>query len=823
MFELTAEQVRRTFTGESIAEILKRNQDVSSEIGGKESFFGLEQKRFFDGLKRGVEIGGPAHHVFVTGLGGRSLETVADCLRGIVALSPRRNLESKDLICLHNFKNPACPNFVFVPKSLGPGLKESLRELSDSLQKKIPKMFEKGGEADLAFNAYKLERWEDFRNKMAEIGFIFRNGRLAPASRKKSEDGALKPLSEEEFNAFSELELADFQNQMTQAQNMTQELNADMQKKLTFIQDCAMTVFCESSFAELTDLLQKFNVQKKVSLEESLPVLSFVQELKGYVLENKDLFMDLLIGNNFGSNGAIADNSYKKRMFLLPFEVNVLIDRSSETGPPVVVEKNPKFNRLVGKIGAYLGPDGHHRTDHTKISVGSLLRANEGFLIVDLMDVFRSPGSYQVLMNSVKSRQLEITTLAAFFGYEDMSDFRPEPIPFNLKLILCGDEQLWHLLCLKEPGFKDVFEIKAHVLPQVAGDERQIAAFASWARKFAKNHGLSRLTDESLGKLVEHGMRLADSREKISTDFLALASIIREADGLVNGEGDIGPAHIQEAINKKFWRSDALYERIQELIAEGTILVDVNGEKVGQVNALAVYDMGDVSFAKPSRITADAYPSPKPDFIGIEKASKLGGNILGKAELILQSWLRSKYGCHAPFGVSISTAFEQSYSGVEGDSASLAEVCVILSAITGVPIRQSVAITGSMNQHGEVQPIGGVNEKVQGFFDVCRACGQLTGNQGVIIPHQNVKNLMLREDVAEAVEKKEFHVWPAETVADCVSVLTGMEFGESSAGSGSEERPNPFSENSFNYLVVEKLREFFSLGKQLYGQEKENK
>ncbi|MFQ6111703.1 MAG: Lon protease family protein, partial [Nitrospinota bacterium] len=459
------------------------------------------------------------------------------------------------------------------------------------------------------------------------------------------------------------------------------------------------------------------------------------------------------------------------------YRVNVIVDNSDLSSPPVIHETNPNYNNLFGRIekrplfGTFI-------TDFNMIRAGSMIRANGGFLIVNALDVLLNPGVWPALKRSIRNQEVRIEELAEQYGFAWTGGIKPEPVPTNVKVIMVGSPHIYHLLYALDEDFRKVFKVKVDFDHNMERSPENIEAYASFIAYRCREEGLLPFDREAVARVLQHGVRLAGDKKKLTSRFSEVVDTIREASFWARKEGSpvVRAQDVQKAIDEKDFRSNLLEEKIQELIGEGTLMVDLEGAVVGQVNGLSVYNVGDFTFGKPSRITARTFMGEE-GVINIERESKLSGRIHDKGVLILSGYLGGKYARNRPLPLSASICFEQSYEGVEGDSASTAELYALISCLSDLPVKQGIAVTGSVNQRGEIQPIGGVNEKIEGFFDVCNARG-LTGDQGVIIPHQNVKNLMLKQKIIDAVAQGRFHIYPIHNIDEGLKILTGVEAGE---------------------------------------------
>ncbi|MCA3749600.1 MAG: Lon protease family protein, partial [Rubrobacter sp.] len=481
------------------------------------------------------------------------------------------------------------------------------------------------------------------------------------------------------------------------------------------------------------------------------------------------------------------------------YQVNVLVDRGGTDRAPVIYEDNPTYKNLLGRV-EYMAQMGALVTDFNLIRPGALHRANGGYLILDARRLLMQPFAWEGLKRALRSRLLRIESPGQMVGLISTISLEPEPIPLDVKVVLLGDRLLYYLLSALDPEFGQLFKVAADFNEEVNRDGENDLLYARLIGTIARREGLKPFDRTGVARVIEHGSRLAGDSGKLSVHMESLADVLREADywASQNGNGAVTAEDVQRAIDARTYRSDRLRERVQEEILRGTLLIDTEGERVGQVNGLSVIELGGFAFGRPSRISARVRMG-RGEVVDIEREVKLSGPIHSKGVLILAGFLGARYAAERPLSLSASLVFEQSYSGVEGDSASSAELYALISAIARVPLKQSLAVTGSVNQHGDVQAIGGVNEKIEGFFDICRKRG-LTGEQGVIIPHSNVQHLMLRQDVVEAVERGEFHIYPVRTVDEGLELLTGLPAGE-------PDEEGRFPEDTVNGMVERRLAE----------------
>ncbi len=492
------------------------------------------------------------------------------------------------------------------------------------------------------------------------------------------------------------------------------------------------------------------------------------------------------------------------------YQVNVLVDHSSSQGAPVIYEDNPSYQNLLGRV-EHIAQMGALLTDFSLIKPGALHRANGGYLILDARKLLLEPYAWEELKRALQARQIQIGALGQTLSLVSTISLEPEPIPLDVKVALLGDSALYYTLCDADPDFVELFKVQADFEEEMDRTPENQALYAKLIASMIRQAELRPFDREAVARIIEHSSRLAGDADKLSTHMRVIANLVREADYWAGQAGrDVaGAADVQRAIDAQVYRSDRVRERIQEDILRGTILIDTDGLQTGQVNGLSVLQLGNFSFGQPSRITARVRLG-KGELVDIEREVEMSGPIHSKGVLILSGFLGARYAADRPLSLSASLVFEQSYMGVEGDSASSAELYALLSAIADVPITQSLAVTGSVNQHGQVQAIGGVNEKIEGFFDLCRARG-LTGDQGVLIPASNVKHLMLRHDVVEAVAAGQFRVYAVETIDQGIELLTGLPAGERNKAGG-------YPKGSINHRVEARL---IDLAKKRMGLAKE--
>jgi len=786
--------------------------ETSDEIEPSKEIIG--QKRAVEAVKLGLEVEAEGYNVFVTGLSGTDrIPTIQQLLEQTNKLDAA---PPGDICCVHNFKDSDSPKIITLPAGQGMELKNDISEFIESLKKNIPQIFESED-----YKSRKKAITESFREKQKAIikefekkvdaeNFRIVQVQMGPFTRPAILPVVMgNPMPLEQVEALAdkgEYPRETFERLKQKHDALSSEMEAifaDLQKKEKDFEERMQSLDKELVAPLLTAAMD--TIKKKYDHEK----------LNGYLDEMTD---DLL------SNFTIFLPKQQKEPTLPPpptpemyteYHVNVLVDNAKTEGTPVIIEKNPTYRNLFGGIERILDPRyGVWRTDFSRIKAGSLLKANGGYLILNFLDALMEPGVWHALKRALKNRNIEVQSLDPFSLFS-MSTLKPEPIDLNVKVVLVGDNHLYYLLYNLDEDFKDVFKIKADFDPVIDKDEKTIRQYTSLIKSVCDEKKLIPLDKSGVSSVIEYGVRVAGRQKKITSKFHRIADILVEAHYWAKQEGvpRITGDHVDKAIENRDYRANLIEEKIQEMIEDGLLMIDTEGKTVGQVNGLSVYDMGDYSFGKPSRITAKTAMG-RSGIINIEREADLSGKTHNKGVLILGGYLRYKYAQNKPLTVSASICFEQSYGGIDGDSASSTEVYAILSSLSNLPLRQDVAVTGSVNQKGEIQPIGGVNQKIEGFFDVCRAKG-LTGTQGVMIPHQNVGDLMLRKDVVQAVAENKFHIYPIKGIDEGIELLTGVPAGEL------DDEGN-YAEGSVNFLVDTKLRALAEGLKSFSSEEKED-
>lgn len=751
----------------------------------------IGQERAVRALKFGLSIKDRGFNVYVAGYPGTGRTTA---VKNFVEETAKSEPVPPDWCYVNNFSNPYQPRAISLPAGMGKIFKEDMKRLIAGIRTALPKAFESEDyaakrEATIRIlEKQRKELVEQLSVKAQQEGFVIQS---TPIGLMLIPIVKGRPISEEELLALpqklrealiekrSRLE-SEFRIAMRQFYDMDRKIHEELTK---LNREVALY-----AIGHLVDeLVEKY--------KDSSDVVNYLKEVQNDVLDSIPMFIQREESTSQASFLApwLKETSFRK------YEINVVVDNSNLKGAPVIIELNPTYQNLLGRtekeaqFGALL-------TDFTMIRAGSLHKANSGYLILPVEELLRNPFAYEGLKRAMKSAQVTVEEPEERFGFIFTKSLRPEPIPLKVKVILIGDPYLYQQLLIYDMDFSELFKVKAEFDTTMSKNELNMQNYASFVCMLCKKENMKHLDSSALAKIVEHSSRLASDQQKLSTRFAEIADIIREANFYAEQEGidRITDKHVMKAIEEKAYRSKLIQEKIQEMIKRGFILIDTDAKKVGQVNGLSVTGLGDLTFGTPSRVTATVGLG-REGVIDIEREAKLGGPIHTKGVLILSGYLNEKYARDKPLTLSARLVFEQNYAGVEGDSASSTELYAILSALSELPIRQDIAVTGSVNQKGQIQAIGGVNEKIEGFYEVCKAKG-LTGTQGVLIPESNIQNLMLKEEVVEAVRTGRFHIYSTKTVDEGIEFLTGVK-------AGVKKEDGTYEEGSVNYLVDKKLRE----------------
>jgi lon-related putative ATP-dependent protease len=727
------------------------------------------QERALASLELGLRVRHPGFNIYVCGLEGTHRDRVlADLLRRFTADQPTPG----DRVLVQNFCNPDRPRALYLPAGWGVRLRQDMRELIDELRRVLPKTLreETFEEEKERLSEQFGEQGETITRQLTEhaakANFALQPGSHGEVVFIPLKDG--RPMKPEEMEALSEPE---------QAELRRREREIGREIKAVFRQQRLL-------FGRLTREVKA--AERRTAAEAIAPLIAELAErypqdgVQQYLGEVRERILDHL--GDFQEHGPpqVASlppfwSAGQEDDWRLDYEVNVLVDNSTSQGAPIIVESSPTYKNVFGAVERMVDRFGKLVTNFTRVTAGSLLRAHGGCIIINVLDALSEPLVWRALKRAFEKGQLDIETPDPFALFTT-SALKPEPMAFDTRVVLTGPTEVFQLLYSVDDEFSSIFKVRADFGGEADGDAARRNFIAQVAR-IAHDERLPPFTAESVARLIEFGARSVGDRRKLPSQWSELGDIMREA-AFWAAKRDHGPVtggDVEHAITQRSFRLNRVEAKIREMIRDKVLLVDVEGQRVGQVNALAVTDIAGYDFGRPLRITA-AVSMGAQGVIAVDREAKMSGKSYDKAVLIITGYLRRTYAQDFPLTLSASLSFEQSYSGIEGDSASAAELFALISSLSGIPLRQDVAVTGSVNQFGDIQPIGAVNEKVEGAFYTCREIG-LTGRQGVVIPVQNVDSLIVCRDVVAAVREGQFHIYPVRTLDEGLEVLTGVKAG----------------------------------------------
>ena len=779
----------------------------TEELPAYEGIIG--QERALKAIYFGINIKSQGYHMFAMGPPGTGKKTIiSKYLKDIAESKPA----PEDWLYVNNFNDSDNPKAISLPAGRGKEFRDDLNQLVEELKTEVPKAFEsreyqqERQDSKHMFNQRSQELFATLEKKVKEAGFRLLQspdgmGIVPVMEGEPMKPGQLKELDEETLKKIekSQKDLeAEIENTMRQAQELAKEARKQVQEIDRKVVGYAIDHL-------LDDLKQKYKDFKHV--------IDFLNEAREFLLKNVSSFKQL-------KKMAEASPEQKQFMSMMQEQVtfdeyraNLIVDNSAAKGAPIIFEKNPTAANLVGRV-EYQGRFGALITNFNMIKNGALHKANGGYLLLDAFELLTKPLAWEILKRALKNREVVIESLEKAFGYMTTRTLEPEPIPLDTKVIIVGDPYLYYLLYRLDQDFQKLFKVKADFDIRTPWTEESGNNYAHFIGNICREEKLKHFGPDGVSSIIEYSARMAAHQKKLITLFGEVVDIIRQASFWAEQEGKdpVTAAEVNRAVEEKIYRSNRVEKIIQEMIEEETILIDTRDKVVGQVNGISVLPLGDYSFGKPSRITARTFVGSK-GILNIERETELGGPIHNKGSLILAGYLGGKYAEDVPLALSASITFEQLYEGVEGDSASSSELYALLSSLSGFPVRQDLAVTGSVNQRGEVQAIGGANEKIEGFFAVCKAKG-LTGTQGVVIPASNIKHLMLRAEVLKAVEEGKFHIYAVSTIDQGIALLTGKEAGE-------KQEDGLYPEDTVNRAVQQKIWELAAKVRVFSGNESE--
>lgn len=763
---------------------------TSAELGPVEEIIG--QDRAIRALQFGLEIKGKGFNVYAAGLPGTGKHTgTKRYLETISKLKPTPS----DWCYVNNFRDSYQPQALRFPAGKARIFQKDLKKFIEDAKRAVPKALqseELGNRRDAVSKKAEEERdkiLNDLNKEAEKYSFAIQSTQLGITLIPTAEG---KPLSEAEYQQLPAQMKEKFEknrdaikSKIEKTAKQVAQITNTANEELRKLRDDAV----HYAAGQLMDALM-------ASYQDIPGVSAYLNELREDILENAELFA----GSETEKKPSQADppDSDDKELFFRKFEVNVVVDNSELKGAPVISEDNPTFNNLFGKI-EYEAHYGTLSTDFTLIKNGSLHEANGGYLLLSINGLLRNPASYDGLKRALQNGAISIEDPGERQGSPTRS-LSPEPIPLEVKVVLIGEPSAYQTLYAGDPDFPPLFKVKAQFDDVIPRTDENMEMYGRFIHTLCESEQLKHLEASAIAKVVEYGSRLAEDQSKLSTRFSDIADIVREGSfyATQDGSSQIGEAHILKALQEKTFRSNLDDEKIKEAVAKGILLIETSGSRVGQANGLSVIELGDFEFGQASRVTA-SIGLGREGIIDVEREAKLGGPTHTKGVLILSGYLTEKYAHDKPLSLSCRLVFEQSYGGVDGDSASSTELYAILSELSGLPIKQNFAMTGSVNQKGEIQPIGGVNEKIEGFYHTCKAKG-LKGDEGVMIPQSNVQHLMLNEEVVEAVKQGKFHIYAVKTIDEGIELLTGVK-------AGARGKDGEYEVDSVHSRVDKRLRE----------------
>ncbi len=702
-----------------------------------------------------------------------------------------------DWIYVHNFSTPHIPRAISLPAGHGAEFKARMAELISNLQRELSQAFASEAYQDAQDTLrHELEKQQNdmlqaLSHKAAEQGFGLLNTpsgfAIVPI-----QDG--RPVTPEAYQQIPLEERHKIEEQRQVLVEEMEEVLEDIQQKQYEARQKMHEI--DREVAESTSQ-RHFDSLRKLYADHEI-ILTYLEEVHQDVIDQLQ---------DFAPSDERAEPVDLRR-----YDINLLVNNRDTEGAPVIIEQNPTYHNLMGRL-EYEMQAGMVTTHFTNIKCGSLHHANGGYLIMNVHDLLRDPEAYEALKRALKTQKIQVQLRATMQNTQVFAkSLDPEPIPLNVKIILMGSPYLYYALYANDVDFGDLFKVRSDFDSTMPRDRDHEMEYARFVAARCHEEGLLHFDKTAVAAVVEHGSRLAGHQDELSTRFGMIADLVRESSywAGVNGRTAVTAADVQQAINERIYRANQVEERMREQVMRETIFISTEGEVVGQVNGLAVLDTGEYAFGQPGRVTARTYMG-EDGVVQIERETEMSGPIHDKGVLILIGYLGGTYAQKQPLSLNASLTFEQNYGGVDGDSASSTELYALLSSLSGRPIKQGIAVTGSVNQRGEVQPIGGANEKIEGFFRICQARG-LTGEQGVMIPASNIPNLMLSMEVVEAVAAGQFHIWPVQNVDEGIEILTGTP-------AGTRDADGAFPEGTIHYAVQNRLLELAEELKE-FGDEK---
>lgn len=761
------------------------------------------QERALKALKLGVDMDSPGYNIFVTGLSGTGkMYTIKSMLETI---SPEcSNL--KDYAYVNNFEDVDRPKLLEFNAGKACKFRKDLLDSIKYLQEHIPQALESESFLEIKKNviaSYSEEQQKmlnEFEANLNKDGLTLGQIKVGEVPRPEIlaiiEDQPVMVQQLEQYVKEKKITKEDAERIILKYGEFQQELQTLFKNSLKRSQDLRDAI----SKLEANEVEHLINavIGHLKAVYKNKSVSEYLEKVKENINTNLEVFKGVKPAQEKSDVGFIVD-------YLKDYEVNIILDNTNTKQCPVYIETSPTYTNLFGTIEKYSDGQGGWYADFTRIKGGSLLRASGGYIVINAMDAFSEPGVWKALKRVLLYGKLEIQDLANFYQFSP-SIIKPEPIEIKTKVILVGNNYVYSILSNYEDDFNKIFKIKAEFDYEMKLTDTALNEYARIIKKLIENENLFEFDKTAIAKIAEYGARYAGEKNKLTTRFAYITDLTRESSFWAKDNGDdiVTAYHVNQAYKSARERHNLYESKVSEMITTGSIMIDTKGERIGQVNGLAVYGNGNYSFGKPTRITASVSLG-NGNIINVEREAGLSGSTHNKGVLVITGYFKGTFGNKVPLSFNASLVFEQGYGMIDGDSASITEICALISCLSEIPLKQYIAITGSVNQKGDIQPIGGVNEKIEGFFDICKSVG-LNKKQGVIIPKQNVKDLMLKDEVIDAVSKKEFHIYPVEKVEEAIEILTGVKAGKLTA------RGN-FELNSVFGKVEKKLEKMHKLSR----------
>ncbi|MBI2956495.1 MAG: AAA family ATPase [Acidobacteria bacterium] len=774
--------------------------ETTAELEPLDTIIG--QERALKAIKLGVELYGSGYNIFICGLSGTGRATT---VKQVLERIQPRCAPAPDRCYVHNFQRPEQPRLLALPRGQATRFRKDMDRAIDFLRARLPQLFEDekyhrarsrildryGGQEKLLLESFSEQLRKD-QFALAEIGGVGTTVVPVIDGQPMPMDKLQELVTGGQFDAKQAQQIALRQEQLQKdfvtIYRKTLELQRAMNMELELLEKETASVLVHSV---LEDMKEKYPHE---SVAEHLDAVA------ESLLDNLILFKAQQEREEAEASRLLPPGAAVVDPFRI-YRVNVVLAHDEEGGGcPVVVETSPTYVNLFGTIQRTYDVRGLAHSDFMDIRPGSLLQADGGYLAINALDALSEPGVWKALKRTLTYGKLEVHGMLEWMVPFSASALKPEPLPVNVKVVLIGEAYLYDLLYAYEEDFKKIFKVKADFDSEMKRTSESLQQYPRLLRKLMQEDHLRPFDREAVAAVVEYAARRAGRQDKLTARFSDIADLAREASYWAGEDKSetVRWRHVEKALEERTQRHNLVQSKIREMMEENVLLIDVTGERVGQVNGLSVLEMGGYAFGKPVRITATAAMG-RQGIINIEREANLSGRLHDKGMAILSGYLRQKFAQAKPLSLAASVCFEQSYSGVDGDSASSTEIYALLSSLAGLPLRQDIAVTGSLNQKGDIQAIGGVNYKIEGFYELCKAKG-LTGEQGVILPIENVPDLMLRPEVVEAIQAGRFHLYPIATVDEGIEILTGVKAGE-------RQPDGSFEEGTVNGLVDTRLRE----------------